>query len=95
MLNVIITGAPGCGKGTQSELIVEHMKLEHFSTGELLRQEIAAQSPLGKEADAYITKGNLVPDSMIIDVITNAIARVCGQCAGIFSMAFREHASRL
>ena len=98
MLNVIITGAPGCGKGTQSELIVEHMKLEHFSTGELLRQEIAAQSPLGKEADAYITKGNLVPDSMIIDVITNAIARVCGQCKGILFDGFprtREQAVAL
>ncbi|MDD3195086.1 MAG: adenylate kinase [Paludibacter sp.] len=98
MLNVIITGAPGCGKGTQSELIVEHMKLEHFSTGELLRQEIAAQSPLGKEADAYITKGNLVPDSMIIDVITSAIARVCGQCKGILFDGFprtREQAVAL
>ena len=65
MLNVIISGAPGCGKGTQSELIIEKYKLEHFSTGELLRKEIAAHTELGIEAEKFISKGNLVPDEMI------------------------------
>lgn len=53
-LNLIIAGAPGCGKGTQSELIVKHFNLRHFSTGELLRHEIAEQTPLGIEIDAII-----------------------------------------
>ena len=73
MLNVIICGAPGCGKGTQSALIVEKYNLKHLSTGDLLRNEIQSDSELGKEADSYISKGNLVPDSMIIDILTKAI----------------------
>ncbi|MBN2766877.1 MAG: adenylate kinase [Paludibacteraceae bacterium] len=73
MLNVIICGAPGCGKGTQSAMIVERYNLKHLSTGDLLRHEIESNSELGKEADSYISKGNLVPDSMIIDILTQAI----------------------
>lgn len=73
MLNVIICGAPGCGKGTQSALIVEKFELKHLSTGDLLRSEIQSNSELGKEADSYISKGNLVPDSMIIDILIKAI----------------------
>lgn len=73
MLNVIICGAPGCGKGTQSALIVEKFKLKHLSTGDLLRSEIQSNSELGKEADSYISKGNLVPDSMIINILHKAI----------------------
>lgn len=98
MLNVIISGAPGCGKGTQSELIVRNFDLRHFSTGELLRREIAEQSRLGVEADSFISKGNLVPDKMIIDVITNAISRTCADCAGVLFDGFprtREQAEAL
>ncbi|MDX9920314.1 MAG: adenylate kinase [Paludibacter sp.] len=73
MLNIIIWGAPGCGKGTQSALIVEKFKLKHLSTGDLLRSEIQSNSELGKEADSYISKGNLVPDSMIINILHKAI----------------------
>jgi adenylate kinase len=73
MLNVIICGAPGCGKGTQSELIVKKYKLSHFSTGDLLRNEINSKSELGAIADSYISKGNLVPDEMIIEILFNAI----------------------
>ena len=73
MLNIIICGAPGCGKGTQSALIVEKFKLKHLSTGDLLRSEIQSNSELGKEADSYISKGNLVPDSMIINILHKAI----------------------
>lgn len=98
MLNVIISGAPGCGKGTQSELIVRNFDLRHFSTGELLRREIAEQSRLGIEADSFISKGNLVPDKMIIDVITNAISLTCADCAGVLFDGFprtREQAEAL
>ncbi len=73
ILNVIICGAPGCGKGTQSALIVEKYNLKHLSTGDLLRSEIQSNSELGKEADSYISKGNLVPDSMIIDILIKTI----------------------
>lgn len=83
MLNIIISGAPGCGKGTQSALIIEKYHLEHFSTGELLRKEIAEQTPLGIEADKYISKGNLVPDEMIIDVLTKAIKKLDSDCKGV------------
>ncbi len=83
MLNVIISGAPGCGKGTQSELIIEKYKLEHFSTGALLRKEIAEHTELGIEAEKYISKGNLVPDEMIIDILTKAIKNLNRNCKGI------------
>lgn len=73
MLNIIICGAPGCGKGTQSELIVEKYNLKHISTGELLRKEIENQTEIGFIADRLISKGNFVPDAMAIGMIINAI----------------------
>lgn len=87
-LNLIIAGAPGCGKGTQSELIVKHFNLRHFSTGDLLRHEIAENTPLGKEIDAIISKGNFVPDTMIIEILTKAIGLRCDQCDGILLDGF-------
>lgn len=87
-LNLIIAGAPGCGKGTQSELIVKHFNLRHFSTGDLLRHEIAEQTPLGMEIDAIISKGNFVPDSMIIEILTKAIGMRCDKCDGILLDGF-------
>jgi len=73
MLNLIIFGAPGSGKGTQSDLIVEKYKLTHLSTGDLLRKEIAEKSDLGQIADSFISKGELVPDEMIIDILSKHI----------------------
>ena len=73
MLNIIICGAPGCGKGTQSDLIVDKYNLKHLSTGDLLRKEIAEKSELGITAESYISKGNLVPDEMIIDILSKNI----------------------
>jgi len=73
MLNIIICGAPGCGKGTQSDLIVERFKLKHLSTGDLLRKEIAEKSELGITAESFISKGNLVPDEMIISILSKNI----------------------
>ncbi len=75
MLNVVIFGAPGSGKGTQSELIVENFGLTHISTGEVLRGEIERQTDLGKIADEYISKGQLIPDDVIIKVLGNLIDR--------------------
>jgi len=69
VLNVVIFGAPGSGKGTQSEFIVEKYGLEHLSTGDLLRAEHKTQSDLGKLIDSYTSQGNLVPDDLIINML--------------------------
>ena len=73
MLNVILCGAPGSGKGTQSDFIVKKYGLQHLSTGDVLRAEIKSGSALGKEIDAIISKGELVPDAKMIDLIDNFI----------------------
>jgi len=88
MLNIIISGAPGCGKGTQSELIVEKYKLNHLSTGELLRKEIDSKTQLGNEIDSFISKGNLVPDDMIISILIKAIDRQSMDTKGIILDGF-------
>lgn len=82
MLNIILFGAPGSGKGTQSQLIVEKYGLQHLSTGEVLRAEIASGSELGKKIDALISNGNLVPDDMMYGVIENYIASLPKHCKG-------------
>lgn len=73
MLNIIVFGAPGSGKGTQSTLIQEKYGLLHLSTGDLLRKEIALKTELGRIADELISKGQLVPDDLMIDMIDKAI----------------------
>lgn len=66
MLNLIIFGPPGSGKGTQSAKIVDKYKLTHISTGDLLRDEMEKKTPLGEEVRRYIDKGMLVPDDIVI-----------------------------
>lgn len=73
MLNIVLFGPPGCGKGTQSELTIKKYGLVHFSTGDILRGEIKAESDLGKEAKSYMDKGELVPDSVVIGMIGKKI----------------------
>lgn len=82
MLNVILCGAPGSGKGTQSQFIVEKYGVQHLSTGDVLRAEIASGSELGKKIDNIISKGNLVPDEMMLGVIENYIASLPADCKG-------------
>lgn len=71
--NVVIFGAPGSGKGTQSTMIAEKYGLVHLSTGELLRTEVEIGSPLGKQIESFISQGNLVPDSLIIDLLASVL----------------------
>ncbi|HCC86308.1 MAG TPA: adenylate kinase [Porphyromonadaceae bacterium] len=75
MLNLVIFGAPGSGKGTQSEMIAERYGLQHVSTGEILRAEIASSTELGKLADSYMSKGELVPDCVVIEMLEELIAK--------------------
>lgn len=74
MLNVLIFGAPGSGKGTQSEELIRRYGFRHISTGELLRAEIKAQTELGQAAAGYINEGHLVPDSLIVDMMEKLIS---------------------
>ena len=76
MLNLIICGAPGSGKGTQSDLIIKKYNLQHFSTGDILRKEIAEETELGKYAHEFIANGQLVPDGVIIDMIAGKIDKL-------------------
>ena len=69
MLNIVIFGAPGSGKGTQSEKIVEKYNLDHISTGDVLRAEIAAGSELGKTAKGLIDNGQLIPDELMVSIL--------------------------
>ncbi len=73
MLNLILFGPPGSGKGTQSKLIIERFGLKHISTGDLLRNEIAEGRPLGQEAKKFINKGQLVPDEVVIGMISDVL----------------------
>ncbi|MFA6830952.1 MAG: adenylate kinase [Bacteroidaceae bacterium] len=69
MLNVIIFGAPGSGKGTQSERIAAKYAINHISTGDVLRGEIKKGTKLGETAQGYINQGQLIPDSLMIDIL--------------------------
>ncbi len=73
MPNIVILGAPGSGKGTQSEKLINKYNLHHISTGELLRSHIARQTDLGKLADSFISKGQLIPDDLMIDILAHTI----------------------
>ncbi|MBC7890434.1 MAG: adenylate kinase [Ferruginibacter sp.] len=73
MLNLILFGPPGSGKGTQSEKLIAKYGLKHLSTGDILRSEIAQKTPLGLEAKNIMDKGQLVPDEVVIGMISCAL----------------------
>jgi len=73
MLNLILFGGPGAGKGTQSAKLIEKYNLVHLSTGDILRAEIAAQTDLGLEAKKLMDKGDLVPDEVVVGMIEHKI----------------------
>jgi adenylate kinase len=73
MFNIILFGPPGSGKGTQSEKLIERYGLKHLSTGDLLRYEISRQTALGIEAQNFMDKGQLVPDEVVIAMISSAL----------------------
>ena len=73
MLNIILFGPPGSGKGTQANNLVDHYDLLHISTGDLFRFEMGNNTPLGLEAKSYISKGELVPDEVTIGMLKNKV----------------------
>jgi len=73
MLNIVLFGPPGAGKGTQSQKIIDKYNLVHISTGDILRREIKAKTPLGIEAQKLIDDGNYVTDEMAIEIIQNEL----------------------
>lgn len=73
MLNIVIFGAPGSGKGTQSDKLIAHYGLHHISTGEVLRDHIARGTELGRIANTYISEGKLIPDDLMIRVLEHVL----------------------
>lgn len=88
MLNIIIFGAPGSGKGTQSERITEKYNLLHISTGDMLRAEIASKTELGELAHSYISKGQLLPDQVIIDMLAKKLTSTTADYKGVIFDGF-------
>ncbi|MBP3377482.1 MAG: adenylate kinase [Clostridia bacterium] len=74
-MNLILLGAPGAGKGTQAELIAEKYSIPAISTGAIIREEIASGSELGQTVKSYTNRGELVPDSVVIDIIKARLAK--------------------
>ena len=75
MLNLVLFGAPGSGKGTQSAKIIDKYGLHHISTGEVLRDHIKRGTELGKTAEKYISQGQLIPDELMIDILDDVLER--------------------
>jgi adenylate kinase len=73
--NLILMGPPGAGKGTQAKLLVKRLGIPQISTGDMLREAVASGSALGRQAEAIMRRGELVPDSLIIPIVEERLAR--------------------
>ena len=87
MKNIVIFGAPGSGKGTQSDLLVKKYGFKHISTGDVLREEIKNMTELGKIAKGFIDNGQLIPDALMIDILANVYDQLC-PCEGVIFDGF-------
>lgn len=74
-MNIVLLGPPGAGKGTQAKKIAEHYSLPHISTGDILRENISNNTPLGVKAKSYMAKGELVPDELLITIIRDRLSK--------------------
>lgn len=88
MKNIILCGAPGCGKGTQSEFIVANFGLTHLSTGQLMRSEAASGTELGNLINSYISQGHLVPDDVTIRLLEKFIEGLPADTKGVIFDGF-------
>lgn len=88
MLNLVLFGAPGSGKGTQSEKLIAKYGLHHISTGEVLRKHIKEGTELGKTADSYISKGQLIPDTLMIGILRHELEGIIKSSKGVIFDGF-------
>lgn len=88
MLNLVLFGAPGSGKGTQSARLIDEFGLHHISTGEVLRDHIKRQTELGKIADKYISEGQLIPDDLMISILDEVLEKEAKGKAGVIFDGF-------
>lgn len=88
MFNLVIFGAPGSGKGTQSQKLIDRYGRTHISTGDVLRKQIAEGTELGKIADSYISKGHLIPDDLMVDILAQEVDRLRPQSNGFIFDGF-------
>ena len=87
MKNLVIFGAPGSGKGTQSDLLVAKYGFRHISTGDVLRSEIKQGTELGRTAQQFIDKGQLIPDELMIEILASVYDSLC-PCEGVIFDGF-------
>lgn len=87
MINLVIFGPPGAGKGTHSELLVNKYNLKHVSTGDIFRNEISSRSELGLKAKAFMDKGELVPDEVVLEMIAKEMDKYL-DCKGFIFDGF-------
>lgn len=87
MKNLVIFGAPGSGKGTQSDLLVAKYGFRHISTGDVLRAEIKKGTELGRTAQQFIDKGQLIPDELMIEILASVYDSLC-PCEGVIFDGF-------
>ncbi len=88
MFNLVVFGAPGSGKGTQSARLIDEYDLFHISTGEVLRDHIKRGTPNGKIAEEYINKGNLIPDELMIEILADELDRNMSKVNGVIFDGF-------
>lgn len=88
MLNLVLFGGPGSGKGTQSAKLIDEYGLYHISTGEVLRQHIKDETELGKIAQKFISEGQLIPDELMIDILDDVLEKRGGDNKGVIFDGF-------
>lgn len=88
MINIVLFGPPGSGKGTQAKILAEKYQLKHLSTGDLLRAERAAGTELGLEAKKYMEAGQLVPDEVVIGMIASTLEKEADSIKGVIFDGF-------